>query len=198
MRSPIRHADRRPWHLGGIVVFVVAAACGPTVVGAEGQPIGPGEIQRSIEKAREFLVRQQKPDGYWEALHSADKRVGATGLVLLALANAGLDAEHPAMRKGLAWLRTQMPVDTYAVSLQTMALAMLAPEADAAILARNVAWLEAAQVPAGPGAGSWSYRESRGGAGDNSNTQFALLGLHEAARAGIPVREETWVPAPAA
>jgi len=89
MRSPIRHADRRPWHLGGIVAFALAAASGPTVAGAEGRPIGPGEIQRSIEKAREFLVRQQKPDGYWEAMHSADKRVGATGLVLLAPANAG-------------------------------------------------------------------------------------------------------------
>ena len=176
----------------GLVVACLAACGGSQPAAAE--PLAAGEIQRAVEKARDFLVRQQKGDGWWEAMHSADKRVGATGLVLLALANAGLDDTAPAVRRGLAWLRTQVPNDTYAVSLQTMALAMLAPEADAAILARNVAWLEEGQVRAGPGAGSWSYKQTPGGGiGDNSNTQFALLALHEAARAGIPVREETWV-----
>lgn len=190
-----RHARRGPrWPVAICLTgCLLVAPPGIAPAAAQDRPIAPGEIQRSIEKARDFLVRQQKPDGYWEALHSADKRVGATGLVLLALANAGLDAEHPAVRRGLAWLRTQLPDQTYHVALQTMALAMLSPEADAAILARNVQWLEAAQVPAGPGAGSWSYRESRGGTGDNSNTQFALLALHEAARTGIRVRDETWV-----
>ncbi len=158
------------------------------------EPIGPAAIQQAVEKARDFLVRQQKGDGWWEAMNSADKRIGSTGLVLLALANAGLDADDPTMKRSLAWLRTQVPDDTYAVSLQTLALAMLAPEADAAILARNVRWLEDAQVQTGPGAGSWSYKKAPGATvGDNSNTQFALLALHEAARAGIPVRNETWV-----
>ena len=175
------------------LVLACLAACGKSQLAAA-EPLRPGEIQRAVEKARDFLVRQQKGDGWWEAMQSVDKRVGATGLVLLALANAGLDDTAPAVRRGLAWLRTQVPNDTYAVSLQTMALAMLAPEADAAILARNVAWLEEGQVRAGPGAGSWSYKQAPGGGiGDNSNTQFALLALHEAARAGIPVREETWV-----
>ena len=176
----------------GLVLACLAACGGSQLAAAE--PLAAGKIQQAVEKARDFLVRQQKGDGWWEAMHSADKRVGATGLVLLALANAGLDDTAPAVRRGLAWLRTQVPNDTYAVSLQTMALAMLAPEADAAILARNVAWLEEGQVRAGPGAGSWSYKHTPGGGiGDNSNTQFALLALHEAARAGIAVREETWV-----
>jgi hypothetical protein len=176
----------------GLVLACLAACGGSQLAAAE--PLAAGKIQQAVEKARDFLVRQQKGDGWWEAMHSADKRVGATGLVLLALANAGLDDTAPAVRRGLAWLRTQVPNDTYAVSLQTMALAMLAPEADAAILARNVAWLEEGQVRAGPGAGSWSYKQTPGGGiGDNSNTQFALLALHEAARAGIAVREETWV-----
>jgi multidrug efflux pump subunit AcrA (membrane-fusion protein) len=38
------------------------------------------------------------------------------------------------MRRALTWLRQQKPDDTYAVALQTMTLAMLAPEADRAIL----------------------------------------------------------------
>jgi hypothetical protein len=176
--------------LGLGAVWIAVALHGP--VGAA-ETIRPGEIQRAVEKARDFLVRQQKADGWWEAMHSADKRVGATGLVLLALGNAGLDAQDLAVRRGLAWLRSQEPADTYAVSLQTLALAMLSPEADLAILERNAKWLEDGQVKAGPGAGSWSYRQSpNGGTGDNSNTQFALLALHEAARAGVRVQDDTW------
>jgi hypothetical protein len=176
----------------GLMAACLVVAPGASAIAAEG--IGPGEIQRAVEKARDFLARQQKGDGWWEAMNSADKRVGATGLVLLALGNAGLGADDPTMNRGLAWLRTQLPDDTYAVSLQTLALAMMSPEADAAILARNVRWLEDAQVRVGPGSGSWSYKQAPGATiGDNSNTQFALLALHEAARAGIPVRDETWV-----
>jgi hypothetical protein len=157
------------------------------------EPLPADAIQRAIDKAGGWLVKQQRPDGSWLAMRSADRSVGATGLVLLALANAGLSPEDPAMRRGLDWLRSQQPDDTYAVSLQTLALAMLAPEADRAILARNVAWLEEAQVRQGKAAGAWSYGRKDGGtSGDNSNSQFALLALHEAARAGVPVRDETW------
>jgi hypothetical protein len=194
MELSFRHDPHPLWRLaaGCLAMCLILAGASQALVAADGQPLGPGEIQRAIERARDFLVRQQKPDGHWDALQSNDKQVGATGLVLVALANAGLDAEHPAMRRGLAWIRTQVPDQTYHVALQTMALAMLSPEADAAILARNVAWLEAAQVAAGPQAGGWSYG-LRGGGSDNSNAQFALLALHEASRVNIPVSRETWV-----
>jgi hypothetical protein len=157
-------------------------------------PLQPDDIEQALEKGCEYLIRQQNPNGSWDAMGAADKRVGATGLVLLALANAGLDADHPAVKRGLGWLRLQEPNETYHVSLQTLALAMLSPQADFAILTRNAAWLEAAQVQNGPGAGSWTYGPSpAGGMGDNSNTQYALLALHEAARAGAWVNRDTWV-----
>ena len=155
---------------------------------------GPSDIQTAVEKARDYLITQQRDDGSWEAMRSADKRSGATGLVMLALANAGVTAEQPAMRRALAWLRQQEPDETYSVALQTMILAMLAPEADRAILERNVEWLERAQVKQGPGSGSWTYGQTNGaGMGDNSNSQFAVLALHEASRAGILVRDDTWI-----
>ncbi|MFM1905060.1 MAG: hypothetical protein RLZZ440_2960, partial [Planctomycetota bacterium] len=98
-------------------------------------PLQPDDIERALEKGRDYLIRQQNPNGSWDAMGSPDKRVGATGLVLLALANAGLDANHPAVKKGLGWLRLQEPNETYHVSLQTLALAMLSPRGDAPILA---------------------------------------------------------------
>ncbi|MFM8495226.1 MAG: prenyltransferase/squalene oxidase repeat-containing protein, partial [Planctomycetia bacterium] len=162
---------------------------------ADAEPLSPERIQRAIEKARDWLVREQAGDGSWEcAMRTQDTRVGATALVMLALANAGVKAEDPALRKSLDWLRRQEPEETYSVSLQTMVLAMLAPTADRAILQRNVGWLEQTQVAQGPAAGSWSYGKGKG-TGDNSNSQFALLALHEAARAGARVKAEVWMKA---
>jgi hypothetical protein len=164
----------------------------PALLAADEPALSPEKIQRAIEKARDWLLREQKPNGTWECgMRTQDTRVGATALVVLALANAGVEAEHPALRKSLDWLRQQKPEETYSVSLQTMALAMLAPDTDRPILERNVQWLEATQVTNGPAAGSWSYGKAKG-TGDNSNSQFALLGLHEANRAGIQVDPRVW------
>ena len=41
-------------------------------------------------------------------------------------------------------------------------------------------------------AGAWTYHEGRGGVGDNSNTQYALLGLNAAAEAGVAIPAEVW------
>jgi hypothetical protein len=176
-----------------LLTLVVSALQPFPATPAAEPPLPPEAIDRAITKARDWLVKQQDPDGSWIAMRSDDKRVGATGLVLLALANAGLPPDHPAMQRGVAWLRAETPDDTYAVSLQTMALAMISPDADRAILQRNVTWLEEGQVTQGRAAGAWTYGQARAGQGDNSNSQFALLGLHEAARVGVRVSRETWV-----
>ena len=154
--------------------------------------IEPGQIANAIERAADWLIRQQNPDGTWQAAMRTDETVvGATSLVVLALANAGIPADDPAMRKALDWIRRQEPTDTYSVSLQTQALAMLSPEADLPILERNVRWFEKAQSDNGRVPGAWSYGVGRGG-GDNSNSQFAVLGLHEAERAGVRVSPQVW------
>ncbi|NBV46207.1 MAG: DUF4159 domain-containing protein [Planctomycetia bacterium] len=154
--------------------------------------VSPERIQRAIDKARDWLVRQQEPNGSWECtLRTENNRIGASALVMLALANAGLPRDHLSMQRGLDWIRRQKPDDTYSVSLQTMLLAMISPDADRPILQRNVDWLEATQVAQGPAAGAWSYGKGKG-SGDNSNSQFALLALHEADRVGVRVKDEVW------
>ena len=186
-------ASRRP----SLLVAVAAAAAllpVPPAAAADPPRLEPGQIQRAIERARDWLIKQQRPDGSWTAMRASNTNVGATSLVVLALANAGVDADNLNMRRALQWLRTQAADDTYGVALQTMVFAMLSPDADRALIERNAAWLESGQVPQGPTAGAWSYgQQGRGGSGDNSNSQFALLGLHEAARVGVRVQEQTWV-----
>ncbi|MFM8890948.1 MAG: DUF4159 domain-containing protein [Planctomycetia bacterium] len=182
----------------GSIRWAVVAALLPlaaTAGRAAEPPVNSSAIQRAIEKAREMLVREQRGDGSWEcSMRTEETRVGATSLVMLALANAGLDRSNLTIQRGLDWLRRQTPEETYSVSLQTLVLAMLSPDADRVILERNVNWLERSQVSQGPAAGSWSYGMSKG-TGDNSNAQFALLALHEADRVGVRVRREVWVKA---
>ena len=77
-----------------------------------------------------------------------------------------------------------------------MVFAAAEPEHDTLRIAGNVQWLESAQIKPGDPQnwpGSWSYSDSkRGRPGDNSNTQYALLGLHAASEAGVHVKPTVW------
>ena len=185
-----------PFAIGVVAVLLAVDGAGLAAARAAGRdkrPVSAESIQRAIERARDWLISEQRPNGSWECgMRTDDTRVGATALVMLALANAGVDRSHLAMQRGLDWLKRQQPDDTYSVSLQVLVLAMLSPDADRVILERDVAWLEKAQVSQGPAEGSWSYGQNRG-TGDNSNSQFALLALHEAERAGVRVDRRVWM-----
>ena len=54
--------------------------------------------------------------------------------------------------------------------------------------------LEDMQTTRGLNAGMWNYGHGQLGGGheDNSNTQFAILGLREAALAGVRIKRKTW------
>jgi len=175
-----------------IALATVAIAHGPPAVAAP-PAVNAAKIEQSIQKATAWLRRQQKPDGSWECtMRSNETRAGATSLVILAMLNAGVSADDESLSRGISWLRGQEPEETYSVALQTLVLAMVSPEADRPQLTRNVRWLEETQVNEGIAAGSWSYGPRRG-TGDNSNSQFALLALHEAATVGVPVQQEVWL-----
>ena len=178
--------------LSCVVLLAVLQLIAVPIASSAENDLQPEQINNAIEKAKNWLIRQQSPDGTWKSSMRSDETVvGATALVVLALANAGLDKDEKAMKKSLTWLREQTPTDTYSVSLQTQALAMVSPKRDLAILERNARWLEDHQSN-GPGTtGGWSYGVNRSGA-DNSNSQFAILGLHEAQRAGVRVQPAVW------
>ncbi|MFO0952882.1 MAG: DUF4159 domain-containing protein [Isosphaeraceae bacterium] len=155
------------------------------------------QVEKAIRDGVSFLKSTQRPDGSWEdADHEA--HTGTTSLITLALLTAGEPANSPTIVRALGYLRKFTPEQlksTYAVSLQTMAFAAATPEQDQLKLAANVTWLERAQIKPGDPvnwAGSWSYSEFKTRHGDNSNTQYALLGLNAAAEAGVPVRPQVW------
>ncbi len=152
-----------------------------------GANLTPEMVQTSIDRAVGFLLSNQQDDGGWS--EHRDYPGGVTSLVALSLINAGLPPDHPKVARALQYARQKKPEKTYSVSLQTMAFCAADPRKFAAELQRNAEWLVAAQLPNG----GWGYTADRNsGSGDPSNSQFALLALHEAQRARVELPADAW------
>lgn len=151
------------------------------------QPLTAERVRSSIEGGVKYLLAEQNPrTGGWQSY--AKQRGGVTALCTLALINSGVEPTDEHIKKALTYLRKIPPTQTYSVSLQTMAMCAASPRQDLVRIQKNVEWLEQAQLEGG----QWSYGLGKGGRGDNSNSQFAVLALHEAERAGAIVQPKTW------
>lgn len=156
---------------------------------AQQAPLSAENVRTAIRQGRQYLLKELPKTRN----EMSNKAGGVTALCTLALLNAGVPANNPKIQEALAFLRTLPPEHTYVVALQTMVLATAEPARDLAQIQRNVHWIEQTQLKEGDLAGSWSYPNPAGGrSSDNSNSQFAVLALHEAERAGAQVDIETW------
>ncbi len=166
-----------------ILAVVGAVGLSRTPLQADDAELRVG-VKRAIERAQEFFINQQLPDGSW-----SQQRVGINALVLLSLANSGLEPDHPTIEAGLKALRDiDFPEQTYDVALMIMAFTSVnGGKADAGRIFRLAEALEKRQS----GSGGWHYTSRDTGA-DNSCSQYAILGLREAAHAGYAVDQATW------
>ncbi|MBL7132527.1 MAG: DUF4159 domain-containing protein [Phycisphaerae bacterium] len=140
------------------------------------------DVRQAVNRAVAYLKQAQGANGTWrDNRHQG----GVTALCVLGLVNAGVPADDPLVLRGLQALRKVRNSKTYVVSLKAQAFAA-DPEKYARELQAAANWLCLAQQRNG----MWSYTTS--GTPDNSNTQFALLGLHEAAKAGANVPKQVW------
>ena len=156
---------------------------------SDGNDIDADQVRQSIERGVAYLKRMQHLDGTWP--DSGGQVGGVTALSTLALINCGVPIDDEAIQRSLRYLRTLPPKMTYVTSLQTMVLCLAEPQKDLLLIQRNAKWLEETQIKEGLRRGSWAYPGLASG-GDNSNSQFALLGLYEAERAGAKVQDRTW------
>jgi len=156
-------------------------------------------VRESIDGGVGYLRLQQLAGGKWPEDGSGKYPGGVTSLCTLALLNCGVPPSDPDVRRALAYLHTLRPEKTYVVALQTMVFCAAARESAGAanstaarylpLIRRNARWLQGNQIQDnrdGRRKGSWGYPS---GKGDNSNTQFALLALHEAERIGQSLSE---------
>ncbi len=182
-------SDRRSLlsRMSHLVILLLSVACCLKTVQAA--PIDSQQVNEAIDRGVAYLKRVQSPRGRWFDL--SGQADGVTALCTLALLNAGVPPEDPTVQKALGELRRQSTNKTYATALKTMVFCIAEPEKDLVLIRRNVKWLERVQKRDGKSSGAWSYGENSM-AGDNSNSQFAILALHEAERAGVAVDQDTW------
>lgn len=172
-------------------LLIAAVAIAMIVTDARAQ-VTAENVRLAIDRGVAYLRQQQKPDGSWPlatTLRRSNKG-GGTALATLAMLNSGVKPSDPQMQVALAYLRKIPPERTYVVSLQTMVFCVAEPKKDLLLINRNVKRLEQTQITKGDFAGAWAYPGV--GPGDNSNSQFALLALHEAERVGVEVSPRTW------
>jgi hypothetical protein len=183
---------RRPRHsLSAIVCLAVVLQV--SLVSAQGNVLTEQAVLKSIVHGQKALLAQQDANGAW---NSSSRVTGVTALATLALLNCGMSPDDEPVRRALDYLRSiQQPDDTYEVSLLLMVYAAAKDRHDNGRMRRLVTRLENSQKSFGPMKGCWSYSTANAvidTGGDHSNGQFAVLGLYEAAMAGVHVKRSVW------
>jgi hypothetical protein len=147
--------------------------------------VTPQQVEDAIEKGIKALKAMQDRNG----VYPGDAMLGGnTALATLALLSCDLPPDDPAIAAGIAVLRDLPPKDVYVVALQTMCFQLANPKKNFNLIQRNAEWLMRARSPNG----AWSYGAMSRGGFDNSNTQYAILGLHAAQEAGVKIPAEFW------
>ena len=174
--------------IASINLFVSVESCGQDVTAAQ--------VRKSIDRASKFLLSKQNDDGNWTDIGDPRYRGGTTSLVALALLNAGESPRTEEMQRAINQL-IEIPDDrlsTYVASLRLMVLAAADPKGQTykPEIQRDVDWLISGQISTGAATGGWSYPFNRSISADSSNSQYALLALHEANKVGAKIPKIVW------
>lgn len=164
--------------VGGITARALAASGS----GVELTPESP-EIQKAVARGIEFLGSPS----------AKDSRLGGKALIGLAILKATGEAKHPqidrqakemvAMLEGAKSLESH---DIYSLGIAIIFFANLDGMTYRPQLETLLAELKARQKPHG----GWGYTGQQ--TGDTSMTQYAVLGMWEAERAGFDTPVESW------
>jgi VWFA-related protein len=193
-------------------LFAVILLCTASPVRAQGDAPDDQQIATAIGRGVAFLEEMQSDEGHWIEGAQPEHRLGMTALAGLALMENGVAHNAPAINRARRVVVELAPSSdqTYDLALAILFLARCQQgrrgEADALIqtLGRRLAggdqegiWtytVPAAGQEPEPTQGRSRRGERRkgarrnqffGGQGDNSNTQFALLGLWASGRHGF-------------
>ncbi len=194
--SPARSASGGMFHLprfGRLLPWILVLLTTVTFATRVRAEITPDEVRDAIQRGVRYLKTQQSVRGGWS--ERPGQPGGVSALCTLAMLESGEPVDSPAIQKALAYLRSLgEPAATYTTALQTMVFCAADPKQDLLLIRRNAEWLAKAQIVGNERSGAWTYFDRIGPQtrGDNSNSQFALLGLYEAEQAGIEIDQQVW------
>lgn len=202
---------RKRFGLGGMALLALLALLTLRGTGRpEEQPspkVDPQAVNRAIDRGVAFLKQQQNAEnGTWvyggEGKNNGSLSLGLTALAGLTLLHSGVAPKDPSVQKAARFLRTAWAamwkdpnkghdVDTtydrrtYSVALAILFLDELGEAGDNALIRLLATWLVKTQRL---NTGGWGYGVDPSSThGDNSNTQFALLGMWAGKRHGVAI-----------
>jgi hypothetical protein len=181
--------------IGAVFVCALALAAAFPVPAAERKELLVDQVHEAIKNGVQFLRDKERGRGNWEAVDKVSGLThgGWTCLAILALLNSGeVKRDDPIVQRVLTSLRQLEPAQTYVVGLQTMVFAEAGQVQDRARIQRNVDWLIDAMVKENGQCRGWTYTKAHSRITDNSNTQYALLGLHAGHQAGATINHDVW------
>ena len=149
------------------------------------------EVKKAQDKGIAHLKSLQKKQGdhwNWEEKLNPLQPGGVSCLALLALLENGVKIDDEVIARGLKYIRTIEPTNTYVVALQTQAFCKANQKEDAERIRRNVKWLEDAICWNGGNLEGWSYTANAGGRADGSNSRYAVAALYDAHKAGFKAK----------
>jgi len=166
-------------------ILVLCQSAGTPSTAPDEIPL-PVRANHSIARGVEYLRRMQLPDGSY-AGREGEHPGGVTALVAFTLARAGVRRDEPVLQRAWSALAGIEFKSTYSASVHLLLCETLRDPGRAADAQRSLDFLLENRSQ-----GVWAYPEERI---DNSNTQFALLGLRAARRMGLGVPERVWLEA---
>ena len=167
------------------LVVVLSLVAGVVLLPAIAPAADQARIDEAIKRGRSFLTSQPK--------------AGAEGaLACYALVKSGTEKTHPHVLKGIEEVVAKCQSDVYRpghhfnyeAGVDAMLLEAVDPVAYQPQLQKIANFLVAQQRPCG----AWFYNNelNQPNYGDTSISQYAILGLWAASRAGVEVPIETW------
>jgi len=187
--------------VAGLFVVLVVFPMPPMATAQQPRPKAEEElvekVRQAIERGKNYLRKQQNPTtGTWEGVvvgFLADMEGGQTALVTLALLTCGVKPDDPLLVRALKYLHELKPRKTYVVGLCNLVFAETREKKYLPRIQENADWLIKNALGWRDGRKQlegWSYPQNQ--MADNSNTQYALLGLYAAKQAGAEIKDEVW------
>ena len=143
-----------------------------------------GRVEDAIKRGQAFLLKQSKtgPEG---------------SLACYALIKSGTDMQHPDVQKSVEEILAKCGTGIYVPRMhhnyEAGVDAMLLEAVDPEAYRRQLQMIASYLIGSQNANGAWFYvYDNQPGYGDTSITQYALLGLWAASRAGIDVPTEVW------
>jgi hypothetical protein len=154
-------------------------------------------VGEAIKKGADYLWSRQKPNGSWPPFGSDPKAntynpAGPTALAVYALLESGVAPQDPRMVKALDWLAAQTSDKTYTLGIRCNV--WLAANKKTRAKYYNQLAQDANQLVESTKDGSYNYfsKGDHQSSGDNSNSQYGLLGTWAGEMGGVEIRKEYW------